>query len=814
MKTKKGFTSCLLSIVLVLVMVMGLMPMTVSAASTPTRYDLDDPYIDTGLYFDGNGTHLYIDDGTEEGMTVIYYLDGAEKVYLNINGEAGEDLSGAIVSGASCEQAFFGNTYITMNGGTVNMIYGGSSNGVVTGTVNVSINGGKVFGVYGTHSSKVSGDSNITITGGEVDTVSVAAYVVSCHIEGNANLCITGGTIGTVLSADGSYPVNGTVSGMVLSGKIYSATSIDQLIYFDHLIYKDGANWVTKGKPEIPADTVLTISAEETFTVSSGSTISNHGTIVNNGTIINNGTFSGGKLINNGNLILKNVPGDTTLENNGTVIHHAVYVEDVDNVSSLNKVMKDNAEITPTSYIFNNRLYIFTEAGHIMAEVNGQKYHGVYEGNGELQLSTTFVQITGIEGVPIKAWKNMPITLPASASPDNASVPVDIIWECTSGNATLDGNVLIPTAASGTLQLKATVKNGLGYGTDYTKTYELPIQEGNVFNIENGKITITGRNDGSATVKHQGKTTTIESNEVIIITGTHGINKLEIEGGRLTVQFDNLNLTRTAASSPNYTSIENTELNIILTGENTPHLVSNNSHITISGNGVLNVNRTINLNGETGSITFNGGYVNVTAAYGGLYANPSAEKSVIINGGTLRMQNGATPTVKMIIADTLIINGGNLKADTLNVSNLINSDGEALKYAEITLEGISDDVEVTDITGIEYGLKNVKTIDGKLYVYASDVEKITSITAGGKTYVGQLIESGSKLYDWDDEKTTTMYTGTFFEGSYIDITGVVAEDAREEVRGAFRRGWPSDLAHRPFVRFQDAPSRRLRGRAV
>lgn len=86
------------------------------AADTPTREN-------NRIY--GNGVPLYIDAGTTSGNTIVYYLQSGNKVYLTSNGAEGEDMSSARIFGGSKDETTTADISITMNGGTVNRIYGG-----------------------------------------------------------------------------------------------------------------------------------------------------------------------------------------------------------------------------------------------------------------------------------------------------------------------------------------------------------------------------------------------------------------------------------------------------------------------------------------------------------------------------------------------------------------------------------------------------------------------------------------------------------------------------------------------------------------
>ena len=130
----------------------------------------DNAYVERGVYGGGSygfcsedkASNIYITGGTIDGKIGGVEATGDSKKYITtINGG---------VYGGACQNKG-GNVNIYMTGGTVNGgIYGGSNaSGEVTGPITLIMTGGTVENVFGGgNEAPVTGNTNVTITGGEV----------------------------------------------------------------------------------------------------------------------------------------------------------------------------------------------------------------------------------------------------------------------------------------------------------------------------------------------------------------------------------------------------------------------------------------------------------------------------------------------------------------------------------------------------------------------------------------------------------------------------------------------------------------------
>ena len=126
----------------------------------------DNAYVERGVY--GGGSYGYC----PTDKTANIYITGGK-----VDGKAGgvdgtnymDNIQGGIYGGACQNKG--GSVNIFMTGGTVNGgLYGGSNaSGEVQGPINLKMNGGIVVNVFGGgNEAPVKGNTNVTITGGEI----------------------------------------------------------------------------------------------------------------------------------------------------------------------------------------------------------------------------------------------------------------------------------------------------------------------------------------------------------------------------------------------------------------------------------------------------------------------------------------------------------------------------------------------------------------------------------------------------------------------------------------------------------------------
>lgn len=143
-----------------------------------------------------NGVDIRIVAGSTDGYTnILYDVDGDGQIgdteYLQVGADAPS------ASGYPAINDIYGiGGNITMEGGSVQIIYGGSGS-QFEGDTNITMTGGKVEHVYGggvNSNGSVKGNTNIAISGGTVNFY-VYGGGNAASVDGTTTITITGGTV-------------------------------------------------------------------------------------------------------------------------------------------------------------------------------------------------------------------------------------------------------------------------------------------------------------------------------------------------------------------------------------------------------------------------------------------------------------------------------------------------------------------------------------------------------------------------------------------------------------------------------------------
>ncbi|MDR1470897.1 MAG: fibronectin type III domain-containing protein [Synergistaceae bacterium] len=92
---------------------------------------------------------------------------------------------------------------------------------------------------------------------------------------------------------------------------------------------------------------------------------------------------------------------------------------------------------------------------------------------------STFVEVTGITGVPTTATAGADLALSGAIAPSNATNKT-IVWAVTSAGTTgavISGGNNLKTTAAGTVTVTATIADGTAPGTDFTEDFEITVYE-------------------------------------------------------------------------------------------------------------------------------------------------------------------------------------------------------------------------------------------------------------------------------------------------------------------------------------------------
>ena len=314
----------LLCALLTLTMCTSLLPTAAFAETTVSTT----PTVKGG-YIYANGVPIFIEAGKEDStLTSVYYMDGEEKVYLDLNpnmegvqtenslsswniyggAEEGSVASTSITmtggsvtriySGGGYQQTVTGDTSVVMEGGMVANIYNGSNQGVVEGTTTIEISGGTISGVDQSGTVK---NFVIRMTGGEVlGSVSGEDGLLG-KVTDIIEITVTGGKVGSKVRAKATDSV-ATAYGYIDYHPGMTGTSFEVMDgSFDHLLYKTqyseykkafGDLFVSYTVPDgkrliIENGKTLTIPENKILTVNGSLEID--GTLIVKGTVVNNG---------------------------------------------------------------------------------------------------------------------------------------------------------------------------------------------------------------------------------------------------------------------------------------------------------------------------------------------------------------------------------------------------------------------------------------------------------------------------------------------------------------------------------------------
>ncbi len=726
MTTKKTFGKRALSLLLTLLMVLSLVPvsiLSVSAAADTSAYAptrRENYYNDDDAIF-ANGTAITIEEAPNG--TRIWYMSGSTKTYVTANGENGEDLSEwRIFAGSNNQDGMSGvNGSITMTGGTVNRIYAGQ------------------------HYGGFSGISNITILGGTVKEAIVCnsrAMVSSNDYINTVNIFdVTGATISTA------------------GGKA------------DNVVQKKGTVWNVSGNGVVPSGFTITVNEGETLTVPAGSTLTNNGTIVNNGgTIKLYGQLKGNTPQGYAPLSDVSLSTEAVPANSSTTL---------------------TATLTPADNVIMPVVsYELIDAGTTGAVLNGTNLSVYSEGTVKIKVTVsdgyctpvekifaipvTFTKVTDITGnVPTESWVNVSNTLPAmTVTPDNASYKA-LTWSVLNAGTTgaqINGNKLIATN-SGTATIRATVANGLAYGTDFVKDYTVTFNSTDKLDISVGSITISKKDDSTLTVSFSGfdgGSKDYAADEPIEITGSTTANNIVVESGTVAnIVLNNVEII----GNDKLRAIEiksGAEADIALVGENTLTgrsgiYINSNSKATIGGTGVLNA--TTLYNGSHGAI-------------GGL-----GEGEIVVNGGTITA-TGENTYNSGIVGTKITINDGIVSATAGGEGVGIGSRRTADYATDVIINGGTVTASGSAGIGGGYGSSGTFSVtinDG--IVTASGRGGCAGI--GGGRSAGKVIINGGNITSSSINYGAGIGGGQFSKAVDVTINGGTVTSTKT---GAYRYG--------------------------
>ncbi|MBR3870067.1 MAG: Ig-like domain-containing protein, partial [Clostridia bacterium] len=131
------------------------------------------------LITDKNGNYL-----TYAGQNIVVYA-GSDSSTLDFTDVTLNGGSIKALYGGSKQKDVTGNTKVTVNGGTVTTIYAAGAGGSVEGA-DVTINGGTVTAVYGSYTGSVKGRVNYEVNGGTIAKLIIGTHGGNTDVKGSA----------------------------------------------------------------------------------------------------------------------------------------------------------------------------------------------------------------------------------------------------------------------------------------------------------------------------------------------------------------------------------------------------------------------------------------------------------------------------------------------------------------------------------------------------------------------------------------------------------------------------------------------------
>jgi endo-1,4-beta-xylanase len=290
---------------------------------------------------------------------------------------------------------------------------------------------------------------------------------------------------------------------------------------------------------------------------------------------------------------------------------------------------------------------------------NGKTASTPYTQDFSITITSAFVAVTGISGVPTSGTAGNPLTLTGTVAPDNATNKT-IAWTVKSaGNtgATISGSTLTATAA-GSVTVTATIANGKTASTPYTQDFSITIQAGGV--APGGTYVITGSGT-SFTATNSGATIGSGAiQDVIDAIKTHAA------GANSTIQFGKDNVLDIGTSRAYFNNSGGTWGAVKLTGkitgavQNSPNRY-NTGTIYIGDSISISSTADISNSTEYGVAIYN--HSDELSITGGTVSGASSY--AVVNTGTLSITGGTVSvTSGSAVANlgTVNITGGTVKA--------------------------------------------------------------------------------------------------------------------------------------------------------
>ena len=177
---------------------------------------------------------------------------------------------------------YTGTSHLNIEGGTINMLLGGSCNGSAGQNAEINVSGGEITTLMtaGDATRRLNGDCTVNISGGSITTLDL------CNIMGVGTVNVSGGTIGQAtkrVEADLQYMVDGTVTLNILGdAKVMPGVTMGFDVVNGEIASPviPGVNDVEETTESVAESTVAETVAETTSAENNGENGGNIGLII------------------------------------------------------------------------------------------------------------------------------------------------------------------------------------------------------------------------------------------------------------------------------------------------------------------------------------------------------------------------------------------------------------------------------------------------------------------------------------------------------------------------------------------------------
>ena len=227
-----------------------------------------------GFCIAGRFNEIVMGEGIDTTTAKIYVIGGYQKEFpedmqlgldAHVTIKSGKYHAVAGSSRGASSIMFEGTSHITVDGGEINMLFGGSINGSGMGGAEMTVNGGMVSQLMmaGDKTRRINGDATLTVNGGTIGQLMVN------NIMGHATVNYNGGNIVTATKSVENEIQEYVTDGTATLNVNPDLNAVMVALAFDNVNYVGGKTPAATTEPaktttEAPVKTEAPVTTEET----------------------------------------------------------------------------------------------------------------------------------------------------------------------------------------------------------------------------------------------------------------------------------------------------------------------------------------------------------------------------------------------------------------------------------------------------------------------------------------------------------------------------------------------------------------------